>query len=60
MAADSVLRGVGALGDMGRAALKSGGVNTQTIRQTVGDIKPDVRAAYNAVRGPGNSLERPR
>ena len=58
-----VLRSVGALGDMGGVTLRGGGVNTQAIRQTVGDIRSDaqgMKAAYNAVRGPGNPLERPR
>ncbi len=53
----AALRGVGILGDMDRAALRGGGVNTQAIRQTVADIRSDaqgVRAAYNVVRGPGN------
>jgi len=62
-AAGSVLRGVGALGDMGGAAFRGGGVNTHAIRQTVGNIRSDahgVNAAYNSVRGPGNTLERPR
>ena len=62
-AAGSVLRGVGALGDLGGAALRGGGVNTQAIRQNVGSIRSDaqgVKAAYNAVRGPGNPLQRPR
>jgi hypothetical protein len=61
--AGAVLRGVGALGDMGGAALRGGGINTKAIRQTVGNIRSDaqgVKAAYNAVRGPGNPLERPR
>ena len=61
--AGAVLRGVGALGDMGGAGLRGGGVNTQAIRQTVENIRSDaqgVKAAYNAVRGPGNPLERPR
>ena len=40
-AAGSVLRGVGALGDMGGAALRGGGVNTQAIRQIVGNIRSD-------------------
>ncbi len=60
--AGAVLRGVGALGDMGGAALRGGGVNTKAIRQTVGNIRSDaqgVEATYNAVRGPGNPLERP-
>jgi len=61
--AGAVLRGVGALGDMGGAALRGGGINTQAIRQTVENIRSDaqgVKAAYNAVRDPGNPLERPR
>ena len=61
--AGAVLRGVGALGDMGTAALRGGGINTQAIRQTVGGIASSaagVKAAYNAVRGPGNPLERSR
>jgi len=61
--AGAVLRGVGALGDMDGAALRGGGVNTQAIRQTVENIRSyaqGVKAAYTAVRGPGNSLERPR
>ena len=59
----AVLRGVGALGDMNGAALRGGGINPQAIRQTVGNIRSDaqgVKAACNAVRGPGNPLERPR
>ena len=61
--AGAVLRGVGALEDMGGAALRGGGNNTKAIRQTVGKIRSDVqvvKAAYNAVRGPGNPIERPR
>ncbi len=61
--AGAVLRGVGALADMGGATLRGGGINTMAIRQTVGNIRSDakgVKAAYNAVRGPGNPLERPR
>ena len=61
--AGAVLRGVGALGNMGGAALRGGDVNTQAIWYTVGNIRSDaqgVKAAYNAVRGPGNLLERPR
>jgi len=53
----AVLRGVGALGDIGGAALRGGGINTQAIRQTVGNIRSDAqgdKAACNAVRGPGN------
>ena len=59
----AVLRGVGALGDMGGVALRGGGKHTQAIRQTVGNIRSDaqgLKAAYNAVRVPGNPLERPR
>lgn len=59
----AVLRGVGALGDMGAAALRGGGINTQAIRQTVGGIASNaagVKAAYSAVRGAGNPLERSR
>jgi hypothetical protein len=61
--AGAVLWGLGALGDMGGAALRGGGVNTQAIRQTVGNIRSNaqgVKAAFDAVRGPGNPLERPR
>ncbi len=61
--AGAVLRGVGALGDMGTAALRGGGINTRVIRQTVGGIASNaagVKAAYNAVRGPGNPLKRSR
>ncbi len=62
-AAGSVLRGVCALGDIGGAALRGGRINTQAIRQTVGNIRSDAqgeKAAYSAVRGLGNPLERPR
>ena len=58
-----VLRGVGALGDFCGAALGGGGINTQTIRETIWNIRSDaqgMKAAYNAVRGPGNPLEGPR
>ena len=62
--AGAVMKGVGALGDMGMAALKpGGGVNIQALRQTVDNIRSDaagVKAAYNVVRGPGNPLERRR
>ena len=57
--AGAVLQDVGALEDMGGAALRGGGVNTQAIRQTVGNIRLDaqsVKAAYNAVRGPRKPL----
>lgn len=61
--AGMALKGVGALGDMGLAALRGGGFNVQAARQTIGDIRSDaagVRQAYNALRGPGNPLERRR
>ncbi len=61
--AGAVLRGVGALGDMGASALRGGRINPQAVRQAIGGIRSDaqgVKAAYNAVRGPGNPLERPR
>ncbi len=47
-AASSVLRGVGALGDMGGAALQGGGVNTQATRQTVGNIRSDAQGVKAA------------
>ncbi len=53
--ASAVLRGVGALDDMGGATLRGGGINTQAIRQAMGNIRSNaqgVKAAYNAVRGP--------
>ncbi len=61
--AGMVLRGVGALGDMGGAALRGGGLNPQAVRRTVDGIRSDagaVRSAYSAIRGPGNPLERGR
>ena len=61
--AGAVLRGVGALGDVGGVALRGAGVNTQAIRKTVGNFRSDaqgVKAAYNAARGPGNILKHPR
>ena len=61
--AGAVLRGVGALGDMGTAALRGGGINTQAVRQAAGGIASNaagVKAAYSAVRGAGNPLERSR
>ncbi len=59
-ASGSVLQGVGALGDMGGRVLRSGRINTQAKRQTVGNIRSDaVRAAYNAVRGSGKPLRTP-
>ena len=61
--AGAVLKGVGALGDMGQAMLKGGDINTHQVRRTVDNIRSDaagVKAAYSAVRGPGNPLERRR
>ncbi len=58
-AAGSVLRGVGAFGNMGRAALRGDGVNTPAIRQNVGNIKSDaqgMRAAYNGSTRSGKPL----
>ena len=52
--AGAVLRGVGALGDMGNAALRGGRINTQAVRQAVGGIVSNaagVKTAYSAVRG---------
>ena len=61
--AGMVAKGIGALGDMGKAALRGGDINTQALRSTLGNIQSDaqgVRAAYNSIRGPGNPLERRR
>ena len=61
--AGAVLKGVGTLGDAGTALLKGGDINTHAIRRTVDQIRSDagaVRSAYQAVRGPGNPLERRR
>ena len=61
--AGAVLRGVGALGDMGKAALAGRQINTQEVRQTVNAMRSDaagVKAAYSSMRGPGNPLERSR
>ena len=63
--AGGVLKGVGTLGDIGKAAM-GGSFGTQdvkNIRSTLGSMKSDaqaVRSAYNSVRGPGNPLERRR
>ena len=62
-AAGMVSKGVGALGDMGSAALRGGDINVQAARRTLDNIRSDagrVREAYNSVRGPGNPLERRR
>jgi len=57
-----VLKGVGALGDAGKAFLARGDFNPQAIRRTINGIQNDsgaVRRAYNEVRGAaGNPLER--
>ena len=61
--AGAVLKGVGALGDMGGSILRGGGVNTGAIRQTVSGMRSDaagVKAAYSSLRGPGNPRERRR
>ena len=62
--AGMVLRGVGALGDAGKAVMRGGDFNPQAIRRTVDGIRSDagaVRSAYSAVRGAaGNPLERGR
>ena len=59
-----VLKGVGALGDAGKAFLARGDFNPQAIRRTINGIQNDagaVRSAYTAVRGAaGNPLERGR
>ena len=56
-----VAKGVGAIGDMGKAALSGGRVDTGALRQTVGQIHSDaskVKQAYQTIRGQGNPLER--
>ena len=62
--AGMVLKGVGALGDAGKALLARGDFNPQAIRRTVDGIRSDtaaVRAAYTEVRGGmGSPLERRR
>jgi len=61
--AGMVLKGVGALGDAGKAWIARGDFNPQAIRRTIDGIRSDasaVRAAYNQVRGAGNPLERGR
>ncbi len=58
-----VMKGVGALGDAGKALVRGGDFNPQAIRRTVDGIRSDagaVRSAYSAIRGPGNPLERSR
>ena len=61
--AGAVLKGVGALGDMGGSILRGGSVNTGAIRQTVSGMHSDaagVKAAYSYLRVSGNPLERRR
>ncbi len=62
--ARTVLRGVGALGDVDKVMMRGGDFNPQAIRRTVDGIRSDagaVRSAYSAVRGAsGNPLERGR
>ena len=63
--AGMVLKGVGALGDAGKAMMRGGDFNhPQAIRRTVDGIRSDagaVRSAYSAVRGAsGSPLERGR
>ena len=61
--AGMVMRGVGALGDAGKAIMRGGDFNPQAVRRTVDGIRNDVgavRSAYSAIRGPGNPLERGR
>jgi hypothetical protein len=61
--AGMVMKGVGALGDAGKAIMRGGDFNPQAVRRTVDGIRSDagaVRSAYSAIRGPGNPLERAR
>ena len=61
--AEMFFKGVGALGDAGKAMMRGGDFNPHAIRRTVDGIRADavaVRAAYNQVRGAGNPLERGR
>ena len=61
--AGMVLKGVGALGDAGKALIARGDINPWEVRRTIDGIRSDagaVRAAYNQVRGAGNPLERGR
>jgi hypothetical protein len=58
------MKGVGALGDAGKALMTRGEFNPKKIRQTIDGIRSDagaVRSAYYAVRGTaGNPLGRGR
>ncbi len=62
--AGMVLKGVGALGDAGKALIARGDINPWEVRRTIDGIRADagaVRRAYNEVRGAaGNPLERGR
>ncbi len=52
--AGMVLRGVGALGDAGKAMMRGGDFNPHAIRRTVDGIRSDAgafRSAYSAVGG---------
>ncbi len=63
VSAGMVMKGVGALGDAGKAIMRGGDVNPQAVRRIVDGIRNDagaVRSAYSAIRGPGNPLERGR
>jgi hypothetical protein len=54
--AGRVMKGVGALGDAGKAIMRGGEFNPQAVRRTVDGIRNDagaVRSAYSAIRGPG-------
>jgi len=58
------LKGVGAVGDVGKALMARGDFNPQAIQRTIDGIRSDagaVRSAYSVVRGAaGNPLERGR
>ncbi len=61
--AGMVLKGVGALGDAGKAMLTRGEFHPQEIRRTITGIRSDagaVRSAYTSVRGAANPLEKGR
>ncbi len=62
--AGMVLKGVGALGDAGKAMMRGEDFNPHAIRRTIDGIRSDasaVRSAYSAGRGAaGSRLERGR
>ena len=61
--AGMVMKGVGALGDAGKAIMRGGDFNPQDVRRTVDGIRNDAgafRSAYSTIRGPGNPFERGR